>query len=398
MANSRKHNNNSSVRQLSEIANTFPPTEVCSETSSDVFISKEVLNPHILFVEPFYTGSHKELIDLLHDWFPKSRLITLSGKKWPWRARCSALILSSHIPQITTEKTIFCSSVLSLAELLGLRPDLQKLKKIVYFHENQFVYPIRQIKDRDVQYAYNQITTCLAADELVFNSEFNLRSLLDNLNKVVKLLPDYRPKDMQLKIQPKCKVLYFPVWYPLLPDDQRENLEYLTIVWPHRWEFDKAPEVFINILTKLKQKNLNFRVHILGGNFADVPDVLNDVKESLKENILTFGFVESKDEYYDILINSDVVVSTAIHEFFGVAMLEAMCYGCFPIVPNKLVYPEIYPPQCLYNDEAAAVKMLTDYCKNPSKARIDRHALDCGFDFGRFAYGTLRPRYGQLLK
>lgn len=180
MANSRKHNNNSSVRQLSEIANTFPPTEVCSETSSDVFISKEVLNPHILFVEPFYTGSHKELIDLLHDcklnlsklfklfvsniWIvylgsPKSRLITLSGKKWPWRARCSALILSSHIPQITTEKTFFCSSVLSLAELLGLRPDLQKLKKIVYFHENQFVYPIRQIKDRDVQYAYNQITT-----------------------------------------------------------------------------------------------------------------------------------------------------------------------------------------------------------------------------------------------
>lgn len=125
---------------------------------------------------------------------------------------------------------------------------------------------------------------------------------------------------MQLKIQPKCKVLYFPVWYPLLPDDQRENLEYLTIVWPHRWEFDKAPEVFINILTKLKQKNLNFRVHILGGNFADVPDVLNDVKESLKENILTFGFVESKDEYYDILSSSDVVVSTAIHEFFGVAM------------------------------------------------------------------------------
>lgn len=63
------------------------------------------------------------------------------------------------IPQITTEKTLFCSSVLNLSELLGLRPDLQKLKKVVYFHENQLVYPVREIKKRDVQYAYNEITT-----------------------------------------------------------------------------------------------------------------------------------------------------------------------------------------------------------------------------------------------
>lgn len=63
------------------------------------------------------------------------------------------------IPEVTSEKFLFCSSVLSLAELLGLRPDLCPLKKIVYFHENQLVYPIREIKARDIQYAYNQITT-----------------------------------------------------------------------------------------------------------------------------------------------------------------------------------------------------------------------------------------------
>lgn len=88
-----------------------------------------------------------------------SELVTLSGKKWPWRARCSALTLSQLIPRINSYTVLFCSSVLNLAELLGIRPDLQKLKKVVYFHENQLVYPKKEIKERDIQYGYNQITT-----------------------------------------------------------------------------------------------------------------------------------------------------------------------------------------------------------------------------------------------
>lgn len=86
-----------------------------------------------------------------------STIVSLKAKKWHWRARCGALMLRNQIPKINTETVLFCSCVVNLAELLGLRPDLQGLKKVVYFHENQLVYPIRDIKERDVQYAYNQI-------------------------------------------------------------------------------------------------------------------------------------------------------------------------------------------------------------------------------------------------
>lgn len=83
----------------------------------------------------------------------------LSAKKWHWHARCGALLTYKLIPEVTTEKVLFCSSVLSLSELVGLRPDLNVLKKVMYFHENQLAYPVRKIKERDVQYAYNQITS-----------------------------------------------------------------------------------------------------------------------------------------------------------------------------------------------------------------------------------------------
>lgn len=54
-------------------------------------------------------------------------------------------------------RILFSSSVLNLAELVALRPDLSKLQKILYFHENQLAYPKQEEKPRDVQYGYNQI-------------------------------------------------------------------------------------------------------------------------------------------------------------------------------------------------------------------------------------------------
>lgn len=54
-------------------------------------------------------------------------------------------------------RALFCSSVVNLAELMALRKDLSSLKKVLYFHENQLVYPVRKQQDRDFQFGYNQI-------------------------------------------------------------------------------------------------------------------------------------------------------------------------------------------------------------------------------------------------
>ena len=42
-----------------------------------------------------------------------------------------------------------------------------------------------------------------------------------------------------------------------------------------------------------------------------------------------------------VLKESDIFISTADHEFFGIAAVEAVAAGCIPVVPEHLAYPEV---------------------------------------------------------
>ena len=37
-----------------------------------------------------------------------------------------------------------------------------------------------------------------------------------------------------------------------------------------------------------------------------------------------------------------MVVSCARHEFFGISMVEAVAAGAYPLLPNRLAYPEVF--------------------------------------------------------
>ncbi|CAL1295880.1 unnamed protein product [Larinioides sclopetarius] len=355
----------------------------------------------ILLIEAFYGGSHKQLIDLIVELFPnQAELYTMSAKKWHWRGLASPLYFSRTIPKIHNFRILFTSSVTSLADLIAIRSDLSQLYKVVYFHENQLVYPVQEYKQRYFQHGYNDVLSCLVADKILFNSSFNKESFLKSLPTFFNLMPDYRPKDLEQEIRPKCEVLYFPIDVPgssvdckgeppskkHVPDVSHKRLH---IVWPHRWEHDKDPETFFSVMYRLKDSGESFDLSVIGETFTENPKIFEEAKEYLKDHIVNWGFIPSKEEYYKVLQSADVVVSTATHEFFGVSMLEATKFHCYPLCPNRLAYPEIYPETYLYNTSNQLYKRLRYFCKRPNAAR--NHKLQV--NLSSFSWETLKPQY-----
>lgn len=136
------------------------------------------------------------------------------------------------------------------------------------------------------------------------------------------MFPDNKPKGLRNRIEEKSEVLYFPVKFPSdiqMNLTNKLNKPILHIVWPHRWEFDKGPEDFFNVMLKLKQNNHKFKLSVLGQTYSDVSEIFSKTKEELNQEIIHFGYAESKQKYFEILNSSHIVVSTAKHEFFGVS-------------------------------------------------------------------------------
>ena len=358
----------------------------------------------ILFVEGFYDGSHRELIDLLHRQLEsRSILVTLPGQKWPWRARCSALILSQLIPE-HSYRYLFTSSIVNLSELLSLRRDLRSAKTILYFHENDFIYPKQnsEREQRDFQFGYNQILSALVADLCLFNSHFNRRTFLEQLGPFLHRIPSPKPdvEQIRTKIEKKSRVLYFPLARSVIDSSIDEKSDRLTIIWPHRWEHDKDPETFFSVILQLyRTYALKFSLIILGQSFGEYPTIFDEIRSLLPADYIRhWGYTASKQDYEQLLLEGDVVVSTAQHEFYGVAMLEACRAGCIPLVPDRLVYPELYPnEQHRYRTPAQLLKKLREYCLNPTYVRTRAPRLDTSpFEWHRNE--QLRQDYQHLFQ
>lgn len=317
----------------------------------------------ILVLEPYFGGSHRAFLQGLMQQLPYAfDLHALPARKWKWRMRLSAPYFAEKLHRMEPPDRILCSTFVDVAALRGLGPAwIREVPVLTYFHENQFVYPVQVDDQRDFHFALTNLTTALASDRLAFNSSYNLESFLAGANDLLRKTPDMPgAKDGRYEEIIRSRSIVLPPGHDFADIDSRPaNIpgSAPVIVWNHRWEHDKNPEMFFEAMTELKRIGVGFSLIVLGQSFERRPEVFAWAEKTLADRIIHFGYAESRNDYIDLLKQGDLVVSTAGHEFYGIAVLEAVRAGCRPLLPKRLSYPELFAEEFLYQDKDFLVRL-----------------------------------------
>lgn len=92
-----------------------------------------------------------------------------------------------------------------------------------------------------------------------------------------------------------------------------------TMIWPHRYNADKQPEIVEDLQNHIYGKTL--------------------ITQKLKLN---------KSEYYETMGRCKVLFSCSLHENLGISVMEGVLAGVIPVLPDRCSYSEMYLPEFKY--------------------------------------------------
>ena len=361
----------------------------------------------IILIEPFFTGSHRQWAEgLQKNSRHEIKVLSLKGRHWKWRMYGGAVALAEQFNALKClPDLILATDMLDLPTFLALtRSKSASVPVAIYFHENQITYPWppddADVKSgRNNQYGFINYTSALVADYVFFNSHFHRNEFLNALPKFLSQFPDQNGLHNIGKIKPKSKVLYLGMDLKRFDPFENKNKEndVPVLLWNHRWEYDKNPDAFFNVLFKLKKKNIDFKLIVLGKSYYNSPPIFAKAKNELNDKIIHFGYADTFEKYASLLWQSDILPVTSCQDFFGGSVVEAIYCNCLPILPKRLAYPEHLPEQtheeCFYENE----NELYDRLKNKINS-FKKGIRHDGQQFVRkYDWGELKNTYDQLL-
>ncbi len=298
----------------------------------------------ITALESWYGGSHKQWIDgLAKHSSHEFKLLTMKDAHWKWRMQGGSLELSSLYNDSKTSPDLILSSSMVDLSLFDSLAKTQDIPKAIYFHENQFAYPVSEndtdkLQARDQHYAFINLKSALIADKLLFNSKYNMNSFLEGVKGILSILPDYTNSIDLSTLKKKSSVL--PLGFELdFKKSKKQNSP--VLLWNHRFEYDKNPEDFFNLMIDLKEEDFDFKLVVLG----EGSDKHTLWKDRLKDITLHWGKAETREDYFHWLDQATILPVTSNQDFFGISIVEAISRGVFPLLPKRLAYPELIPDQ-----------------------------------------------------
>lgn len=166
-------------------------------------------------------------------------------------------------------------------------------------------------------------------------------------------------RDLLLKAYGQRRARITVVDFPVRMFDPTEKSKDLLVVFPHRLAPEKQPHLF----------------DVLQAMYEDEHPEGDGQVEWLKTAEHRGDFddpAKFKEWYYEQLLRAKVVFSSALQETFGIAMLEGVECGAWPVAPDRLSYRETLAAFPLYKDLHEAVEMVHSYltdsyglCLNP---------------------------------
>jgi glycosyltransferase involved in cell wall biosynthesis len=287
-------------------------------------------------------------------------VLSLKDRHFAWRMGGNALTFKAAHDTTLSQSfdRVVATSMTDLVTLRAWYPQLTQVANLLYFHENQFAYPVNHRQQGLLEIQLRSILNALAADQLAFNSQHNRQSFLLGVEQFCQRMPDGIPSGLTQQLADKSVVLPVPISDDCVPDPQKQSTQPLQIVWNHRWEHDKGPGTLLALMQLCANHPVGqtFRFHVLGQQFRKTPAAMQHILDHHAAQCEHIGHVADHHAYLQVLRHADVVLSTATHDFQGLALLEAVACGCTPVVPDRLAYPEYYPTQNRYRSKPDAPK------------------------------------------
>ncbi|MDP7066558.1 MAG: DUF3524 domain-containing protein [Acidimicrobiales bacterium] len=352
---------------------------------------------NVLILEPWYRGSHRSWVE---GWRSKSKhsISVVNGSDSGWRRSLitSPSIFAAEIDNACGDVDVLVASTpIDLATVFGLlHRSTPRPPTLLYMHESQIGYPPGPKGGRAYRAIVADWGSILSADRIAVASRFHAELLISELPGFIEELARGAGSRVEAALS---NMQILPVGIETSGMHPKSVDGKLKILWNHRWSHDKRPGDFVHAMAKLAAEGLDFEIFALGEVERSGAKSHQRLKSQLADRLACFG-VQSKSDYQEILCRADLVVSTAQHDFFGVAVAEAILAGARPVLPWRLAYPELVPTslhsELLYKGslhDALRLLLASD------RDRLHVHRAATRGHVAEFGWRNLAPKYDVIV-
>lgn len=133
----------------------------------------------------------------------------------------------------------------------------------------------------------------------------------------------------------------------LVPFSQRKN----RVIFSARFDQEKQPDFFMDVINRWHKKyplstielpNVEFAVLSGGPLRSNKPEYLEMARDMQRNGKLKIYENLQKNEYYDIVNNSRVLINTALQDWWSNTVNEADTLGCNVLYPAYRSFPETF--------------------------------------------------------